>query len=299
MEITGFEGKKIHVHEWLDVEVPLGVVQIVHGMAEHASRYDEFARFLNNNGFVVIADDHRGHGETDPDTPGYATGDMFADTVRDEGIITDYYKQKFPDKKYVILGFSYGSFLTQSYIGKYSDKIDGAIIAGSCYKKDAEVYGGTFVAFFADLFGLEKKQAKLIERASFGAYEKQTESGDWLSVDENNNAAYHGDPQCGFVCSYRFYSDFFRGLRSLYTGRYIDGLRKDLPILLASGADDPVGEKGEGVKKLYSFYTEKAGMKDVELVLFPNSRHEFLNEKADRDFKWGTVLDFLKKVVAL
>ena len=69
--------------------------------------------------------------------------------------------------------------------------------------------------------------------------------------------------------------------------------------MLASGADDPVGEKGEGVKKLYSFYTEKAGMKDVELVLFPNSRHEFLNEKADRDFKWGTVLDFLKKVVAL
>ena len=70
MEITGFEGKTIHVHEWLDVEAPLGVVQIVHGMAEHASRYDEFARFLNNNGFIVIADDHRGHGETDPDTPG-------------------------------------------------------------------------------------------------------------------------------------------------------------------------------------------------------------------------------------
>lgn len=296
MILNSFDGKKICVHEWTDTASPRGFVQIIHGMAEHASRYDAFARFLNANGFAVAADDHRGHGNTDPDNLGYSDGDMFADTVRDEGVITDYYKTKFSQAKYYVLGFSYGSFLTQSYISHYGDKIDGAVIAGSSYKKDWKIYEGSLVAFCANLFGASKKQAKIIERASFGVYEKEIAEGDWLSTDEENNSAYHEDPKCGFVCSYRFYADFFRGLRKLYTPSYISGLNKDMPLLLAAGADDPVGDKGAGMKKLYDFYTDKAGMRDVELKLFPNSRHEFLNEKEDRAEKWGAVLDFFVKL---
>ena len=295
MEFIGFDGKKIHVHEWLNVSSPRGVVQIIHGMAEHAARYEKFAAFLNANGFVVVADDHRGHGETDPATPGYSDGDMFADTVKDEEKITDRYKSMYPGVKYFVLGFSYGSFLTQSYIASYGDKIDGAVIAGSNYKKDFDVYFGSLFAFFANLSGLSRNPAGIIERASFGAYEKQTEDGNWISADDENNAAYKQDPMCGFVCSYRFYADFFRGLRKLYTRSYAKKLDKELPLFLVAGADDPVGEKGKGMKKLFSFYKNKAGVRDVELKLFDGSRHEFLNEKKNRDEKWGAVLDFFER----
>ncbi len=294
MIFKSFDGKNIYVYEWKEVQSPCGVVQIVHGMTEHAARYDAFARFLNEHGFVVVADDHRGHGKTDPDTLGYSNGNMFADTVRDEGELTKYYKAQYPALPYVIFGFSYGSFITQSYISKYGDLIDAAIIGGSNYKKDFEVYLGSIVAGMGCLFA-PKKKAKLIEKLSFGAYSKKFEDGKWISADAENNDTYEHDPLSGFTCSNRFYADFFKGLKSLYTKNYIAGLKKSLPVLLVSGENDPVGDMGEGVKKLYNFFTEKAGMTDVSLVLFENSRHEFLNEKQDREKKWGTVLEFLKE----
>ncbi|MBR7186061.1 MAG: alpha/beta hydrolase [Clostridia bacterium] len=297
MKFTSFDGKEIYVHEWLEAEKPKGVVQILHGMAEHAKRYDAFAHYLNANGFIVVADDHRGHGKTDPESLGYAPGNMFADTVKDAAHITDHYKKEYPELPFFLMGFSYGSFLAQSYIAKYGEKLSAAIIAGSSHKKDLEVYLGSFVSGMGCMFSA-RKPAKLIEKLSFGAYEKKFEDREWLSVDGENNSAYREDTFSGFTCSNRFYSDFFKGLRSLYTKEYIAKLPKDLPILLASGQSDPVGNMGKGVKKLYEFYTDKAGMEDVSMVLFENSRHEFLNEKTGRETKWGTLLEFLQSVQA-
>ncbi len=296
MQFKSFDGKNIEVYEWTNVQNPKGIVQIVHGMVEHASRYTAFAAFLNENGYIVVADDHRGHGNTDPDTLGYCKGNMFADTVRDEAAITDYYKKKYPALKYFLFGFSYGSFLTQSYLGKYGYKLDGAVVGGSNYKKDFEVYLGSFVTGFVNFFGGAKKPAKFIEKLSFGAYAKHFKDGEWLSIDGENNSAYHADPFCSFICSYRFYKDFFKGLKKLYTKKYIDGLDRELPLLLVSGEDDPVGDMGRGVKKLAAFY-KKAGVKDVELKLFAHSRHEFLNEKENRDEKWNTLLAFFDRIV--
>lgn len=294
MNFKSFDGKEIFVHEWLQVKHPKGVVQIVHGMAEHAKRYQAFAEYLNQNGYLVVADDHRGHGQTDPSSLGYCAGDMFEDTVKDEIEITKYYRARFKELKYFIFGFSYGSFLTQKYISVNGEAIDGAVIAGSSHKKDFEVYLGSLVSHMKG----EKKAAKLIEKLSFGAYSKRFEDGQWLSVDAENNAAYGEDPLCGFTCSNRFYRDFFKGLRSLYTKKYIAGLRKDLPVLIASGESDPVGNMGKGVKHLARFYTEKAGMTHVECVLFPTSRHEFLNEKEGREEKWGTILKFFDEILS-
>ncbi len=291
MIFKSFDGKEIYVREWTDVKNPKAVVQIVHGMAEHSGRYDAFARFLNARGYIVVADDHRGHGDTDRDTLGYCKGQMFFDTVRDEAELTDFYKKIFAGLKYFIFGFSYGSFLTQRYIADYGEKVDGAIIGGSSYKKDFEVYLGSFVSHLKG----EKRPAKLIEKLSFGAYAKKFEDRQWLSTDAENNAAYAADPLSGFTCSNRFYRDFFKGLKSLYTKSYQRGLPRELPVLLVSGEKDPVGNMGKGVKKLYRYYTEKVGMENVTVVLFENSRHEFLNEKENRETKWGTVLNFLEE----
>lgn len=292
MKFKSFDGKEIYVHEWTDVENPKGIVQIVHGMVEHGKRYEPFARFLNEYGFLAVADDHRGHGNTDPETLGYCRGDMFADTVRDEGELTKYYKAKYPDLKYFVFGFSYGSFLTQSYLGQYGHLIDGAVLGGSNYKKDFEVSLGSFVSGMSP----KKKPAKMIENLSFGAYAKQFRQGEWLSNDAENNARYHADPFCSFTCSNRFYRDFFKGLKKLYTGKYIKGLNKDLPMLLVAGENDPVGEQGAGMKKLYRFYKEKAGVGDVSLVLFPDSRHEFLNEKSTFEEAYRTLLSFFNRI---
>lgn len=291
MQLKSFDGKTVFVYEWLNAENPKGIVQIVHGMTEHAARYAEFAAFLNAHGFLVVADDHRGHGKTDPETLGYCKGDMFADTVRDEGAITEYYQKKYAGLKYFVFGFSYGSFLTQSYIGKYGDKIDGAVIAGSNKKKDFEVYLGSFVARLKG----EKKPAKLIEKLSFGKYAKQFDDGEWLSADAENNKRYHEDPLCGFVCSNRFYRDFFKGLKNLYTKKYIAALSKGLPLLLIAGKEDPVGDKGAGMEKLRRFYAEKAGVKNVKLVLLENSRHEFLNEAQTKEKGKVEILSFLEE----
>ncbi len=288
MIFESFDGKKIFVHEWLDVAEPKGFVQIVHGMTEHGARYAEFAKYLNEHGYLVAADDHRGHGYTDPDSLGYSDCDnMFFDTVKDEGALTDHYKAKYPDLKYFIFGFSYGSFLTQCYISKYGDKIDGAVIGGSNKKKDFEVYLGAVAAGG----GNQKKPAKFIEEQSFGKWAKKFKDREWLSADAENNAAYRADKFCGFTCSKKFYADMFKGLKSLYTKKYAKGLRKDMPLLLVSGAQDPVGNMGKGVKKLFKYY-KKAGMKNVKMVLFEGSRHEFLNEKKNSERKRRTLLDF-------
>lgn len=293
MTFKSFDGKELYIHEWLEAEKPVGVVQIVHGMAEHGARYEPFARFLNEHGFVVVADDHRGHGLTDEKSLGYAQGDMFADVVKDEEAIQAHYAKLYPGLPYFLFGFSFGSFVTQSCISKFGDRLTGAIIGGSSHKKDFDVYLGTAVAAVLPA----RKPASFIEKLSFGAYARQFPDGKWVSADPENNAAYDADPFCGFTCSAGFYRGFFRGLRHLYTPSYIAGLPKKLPLLLISGARDPVGNMGAGVRKLRDFYVERAGMEDVAMVLFENSRHEFLNEKADRERKWGAVLAFLEKNV--
>lgn len=294
MEFKSFDEKIIYIHEWLGTKEPRAIVQIIHGMAEHARRYEEFAKFLNENGYIVVADDHRGHGKTDPDTLGYCKGNMFEDTVRDEGEITKYYKEKYPNLKYFIFGFSYGSFITQSYIEKYGDLIDGAVIAGSNMKKDLEVYMGAIVTNFCNMIGKEDRPSKLVEKLSFGVYSKKFKDGEWISDDENNNKRYHEDKFCGFTCSNRFYADFFRGLKKLYTNNYKDSLRKDLPLLLAAGKNDPVGDMGKGMKKLYEFYTKEAQMNKVDLLLFDGYRHEFLGVEKGKLERFNDILNFFE-----
>lgn len=298
MELRSFDGKKIYLYEWLEAKEPKGVVQIVHGMAEHAGRYDRFARFLNEKGYVVVADDHRGHGKTDFDSLGYSKKDMYERTLRDEREITEFYQKKYAGLPFFLFGFSYGSFLAQSYLGRYGEHLDGAVLGGSSYKKDAEVFFGYLIAGLNCLFGRAGKPAKLLEKLSFGAYAKKFEDGQWLSADPENNERYKNDPLCAFTCSYRFYKDFFSGLLKLYTKRYKEGLLKDLPLLVVSGKQDAVGNMGEGVKKLVRFYREKAGVKDVDLVLFERSRHEFLNEREGWERRAETIVKFFDSIIS-
>ena len=297
MQFTTFDGKQIFVREW-KIEGPRGVVQIAHGMNEYAARYDKFARRLNELGYTVVADDHRGHGDTDAETLGYAPGDMFADTVEDMAHIAEFYRGRYPGIKYVLFGFSYGSFLTQSFIQKHADLIGGAIIAGSSRQNALAVRAGLLIASLGCLCKGEDAPAKLVNGMVFGGYDKKFKEGrgQWLSSDKENNARYAEDPFCTFTCSNNFFRSFFRGLAGLYTKKNAAGLRREMPLLLISGKEDPVGGAA-GVGRLFDFY-KKQGMAKAEQYLIEGSRHEFLNEREHFEEAFAVIASFLEKIPA-
>lgn len=294
MLFTSSDGKQIAVREWTAAEDPVGVVQIAHGMNEYAARYDAFAKRLNALGYIVVADDHRGHGQTDPDTLGYAEGDMFEGTLRDMEGIARLYRSKYAGKKYVLFGFSYGSFLTQAFIERCPELLDGAIIAGSSRQNGAAVRFGLCVAKLACALKGEDAPAKFVNGAVFGGYDKKVggEHFSWLSKDEENNARYRADPQCAFVCSNNFFRSFFRGLAGLYRRENAGGLDRELPLLLISGEEDPVGGRA-GVLRLAAFY-RKQGVGRVDVYLVKDSRHEFLNERQHFEEAFGVIAAFIK-----
>lgn len=273
---TARDGKNINLAVWDKVNSPKGVVQIIHGMCEHIARYNEFAEYLNSKSYIVVGDDHRAHGLTDKERLGLSeNGDLFKDTVNDELDITDYLIKRYNLPVYVF-GHSYGSFLTQSYLMRSSDKIAGAILCGSALMNKPTVS-------FA--YGVAKRKCRKHKNAegtffadvTFNSYDKKIKEGKnaWISYNKENVDAFNADELCGFTCSYGFYRDFFKGLVAIAKGKW-EITNKNLPILLIAGADDPVGGSGKLVKKLYKRY-KKNGNK-ANIILVSNGRHEILNE---------------------
>lgn len=295
MILKSFDQKEIYVREWNNVEEPRGVVQIAHGMNEYSARYEAFAEYLNSLGYIVVASDHRGHGETDPETLGYWGGDMFDDTVKDLACVAKHFKEKYPELKYVLFGFSYGSFLSQRFIQKYARFLDGAILGGSSKNGWAVSETGYLCASVGAVLKGKDAPARFVHKNIFGRYDKMMPDGEFLSVDEENNCRYHADEYCEFVCSNNFFQSFMKNMKKLYSKKWASGLNCDMPLLLISGEDDAVGGMGKGTRKLYKFYRDH-GMKNVSMHLIAGSRHEFLNEKQNREEALSVISDFLRKI---
>lgn len=288
-KFTSFDGTVLQCYLWNEVRAPKGVVQISHGMAEHARRYDNFAQFLNKNGYIVFADDHRAHGQTSTKqsakgVKGYHKGDIYNDTVKDEIAITKYLKDKF-NLPVVYLGHSYGSMLGQRYIELDNDSC-GAVLSGSAMMKGGLLGAGAAIANMQyKLLGGEKKGV-LLDKMSFGAYNKPFKADKtdfaWLSRDKEQVKKYIFDEQCGYVMSIAFFKYFLNGLKASYLPENQKGINLDKPIAIFSGAEDPVGGKGKLVTALYDMY-KGLGVKNVSIKLYPEARHEILNEINNAD----------------
>ncbi len=274
----------IHVKTCVPDGKVRGVIQIAHGIAEHAARYSDFMAFLAENGFVVAADDHLGHGasiEKEEDKGFFAEKDGWWRVVDDLKTIHDTMKEKYPDVPYVFFGHSMGSFLARTYLIRYPDDCDAAIISGTGQQSPLMVNAGLFMAGMLVKKNGPRGDGKVLNDIAFGSYNDKIKfrytEFDWLSRDEENVKKYIDDPLCGFVAKCSLYRDMMEGIKFISSKDNAAKMNKNTPVYFMSGAADPVGEYGKGVNKAYKMFCD-VGMKDVTIRLYPEGRHEMLNE---------------------
>jgi len=298
--VKGSNQKDIYLYYWSTPSKPKAVIQIFHGMAEHAGRYERFAHYMNDKDFAVYANDLRGHGKTAERLGeiGYIGEDGFNGIVEDQHIITETIKANHPNTPVVILAHSFGSFITQEYITRYGKDVSAVIMSGSSMIKGFQVIAGRILAIISKMIFSERKKSHLINKLSFGAYNRKIENPtspfDWISRDKTEVRKYDLDPYCGIVLSINFYYYFFKGLAALYRDKKLNNIPKSLPIFMISGDNDPVSNYGKGVTKLYENY-KRIGLQNVDIKLYEGARHEILNE-INRVEVFEDIILFIKDV---
>ena len=273
---------------------PRFVLQIVHGIGEYMARYDRFARFLAGEGFVVCGTDHLGHGKTarSREELGFiAPRDGYKFMVKDLRKVTELFKSRYPGLPTAMLGHSMGSFLARKYAADYQDGIDAYIFEGTDGSNPAGKLGEAVISAI-QLFRGIRHRSPLITKFSFGTYcgrIKDHPTGfEWVTSDPEKLREYVNDPLCMFTFTLSAYRDLTRSLDEVLSKNWAPRLRKDLPYLLASGEDDPVGDYGEGVKKVYGMMKD-AGCERAEIRLYPGQRHELHNETHRQTFYEDTL----------
>ncbi len=271
---------------WVPEEGAKAVFQIVHGMAEHGERYEDFAKYLCSKGFAVMVDDHAGHGKSvkfDDDLGYFGESGGWNAFVEDEKAITELIKKEFPSLPVIFFGHSMGSFIGREYIRRYGndEAVKGAIICGTSGKNPAAAIAIVMAGAIAKIKGSRHK-SEFINKIAFGPYNAEIKNPktpfDWLTTDEEIVNKYIADKYCGFLFTAAGYKDLFTILNTVSGKDWYDGVPKDLPILITAGEDDPVGAYGKGIKEVYG-NLKAAGCADVTLNLYPGMRHEILNEK--------------------
>ena len=281
-----------------------GVVQLVHGMAEHIGRYDEFARCLAAHGYAVVGHDHVGHGRSvgDPSSWGVVDhrhgADHLLEDIRRVGV---YARERFAGVPHVMFGHSMGSFLLRAYLMEHGSGLSGAVVCATGWQGPAALALGRLVC---DAIGATRgwqTRSALVHALADGAYGRafpEAEGGrlGWLTRDEGRRAQFAADPACGFTFSVAAYHELFRIVGRAQSAAGARGMRPDVPVLLIAGGEDPVGARGKALPKVARLM-RAAGVRDVRERLYPGARHELLNE-TNRAEVFADVLVFLDECVA-
>lgn len=293
------DNKHLFYRVWR-VDNPVATVHINHGMAEHSLRYDSFAKTLNQNGFVVFIQDHRGHGRTKTeDEKGWFSENDGWNIICDDSYELDQeIKKEYPLLPHFIFGHSMGSFLTRTNLERHSDEYKAAVIMGTGASMGIVGKMGHMIASSRKKKYGSKYVDEFINKLAFGSYPKKFDYKTegvycWLSSDRDEVKKYENDPDCGFTCTTSFYMDLMEGIEWANNKKEINKIRKDLPLLFVSGSMDPVGSYSKGVIKAANLYKD-VGIKDVRIILYPEGRHEILNDKM-RDQVASDVVSFYKE----
>ncbi|MCL6456928.1 MAG: lysophospholipase [Gorillibacterium sp.] len=266
-----------------------GIVQLVHGSCEHAGRYQRFAHFLTEQGYVVYANDLRGHGrsvEAIEDFGYFGERGGWNAMVSELHEVTCLAHTEHPGLQLTMLGHSMGSFLARHYATQYGQDLDGLVLSGTAHHSRALLRTARMIAKLQIATQGSKHRSKLLYKLSYGTYNRRFEPSrteqDWLTRDEAEVDRFLQDKWCGFVFTASGFRDMFEGLLVITDPTQISKTPQDLPILLISGADDPVGEYGRMVKQAYDQY-QQAGIQQLKMKLYAGMRHEILNEIGRED----------------
>jgi len=257
-----------------------GIVLINHGIAEHIERYNEFINYLVNHDYIVYGHNHRGHKGSISryDEYGYVhTSDAFHTLVCDTFVILEMAKNEYPNLPIFLFGHSMGSFIVQRFSQLYGNKIDGIILCASAKQPTILLNFGIILANLICKFRGNRYRSKMIHKLMLGKFNKPFKPNrtkvDWLNTIEEEVDKYIADPYCGGIFTVSFYRDFLKGLKAI--NKNFQAIPKDLPILIISGSNDPVGGQGKLVKKLYKTLINE-NIKNIQLKLYENARHEIL-----------------------
>lgn len=300
------DGYELSVNRWMpDTEEEIkGVIQLHHGLAEHSLRYDRFGSVLAENGWVLNAYDMRGHGRSAENAEKNGTGIFgkladkkgFDRAVLDLKAVTDNLKNDFPGKKTILMGHSFGSFVSQGFIEEFGSSIDACILCGTAGPRPALVGFGSFFAHLITFFTGKNKIVPLLDKLSFGSYNARIQNPrtefDWLSANELNVDMYKMDNWCGFPLTASFFCSMTEGLVKIHKSKNMKKIPTSLPVFFIWGSDDPVGSYGATIKKLIEIYKSN-GIK-VDFKEYPGDRHEILNEN-DKETVEKDIIEWVNK----
>jgi alpha-beta hydrolase superfamily lysophospholipase len=282
--LTAPDGRALHVYHWEPAGPVRGVVQIAHGLAEHAGRYAELAGALAAAGYAVYAHDHRGHGQTAlgaDDRGFFAEKDGWRKCLDDLRQVNRQAAQAHPGVPLVLLGHSMGSFLAQQFMSENGNFLAGAILMATDGPPSLLARAGRGVARLERARLGARGRSALIHALAFGAFNRAFAPArtdfDWLSRDEAEVDRYGNDPSCGFVATVQLWIDLLDAWGSLARPARLAQIPRGLPILLLTGTRDPVSARGAGVKRLIRTY-RRAGLECVSALFYEGARHELLHE---------------------
>lgn len=276
---------EIHTIEWKPDGDVKAVLQICHGMVEYIDRYDEFANFLCGHGYYVVGNDHLGHGKSIQSKSEYGYFDKKygnACVIGDIHTLRQRTMKKYPEVPYFMLGHSMGSALIRQYIQMYGKGLEGVIIMGTP-KEELKItlLTGRFLCRLMSLLKGWHYKSKFVDNMVLGIYNKKFKPAktraDWITSDPEMLERYVNDPLCSFKFTVNGYYHMFSGMLKMRRKENFALVPRELPVYFVCGEKDPVGGFGKGVTKLYHKY-RKHGMMDVSMKMYPDDRHELLNE---------------------
>ncbi len=290
--IDSRDGKTaLHAVKWLPETEPVCILQIIHGMNDYIQRYEEMAQYFAGKGILVVGDDHLGHGSSVSKGGQYGyicETDGATVMVRDEHRLKKTIQQQYPGVPYLIFGHSMGSFILRNYLIRYGSGIDGAIICGTGNPAKWQLVAGKFVTTLLGKLRGDHYVSGFVANMTSKAYMKVIENPrtchDWICSDPKVVDAYAKDPQGGgFTFSVNAYHVLYELADRMQNKKELAKMPKKLPVLIVSGTEDPVGERGKAPQKLYDDFLN-LDMTKVTFKLYNGCRHELYNEPVKETF---------------
>ncbi len=297
----GADGQTIAAYTWLPADPPRAAVQIAHGASEHAARYGRVAARMTEHGFAVYAQDHRAHGRTADEhgTFGVARPGGWDAIVDDTHRLTERIAELHPGVPIVLFGHSMGSMIAQAYLQRWGDDLAGLVLSGTTGGLGLDDATLTMIGALGEGDGAD--QPSEVFAAMFAGFNEPFAGDDatgfeWLSRDAAEVARYVADPWCGFPLSNGYVADMLVGTAGMWTPEAEAAIRRDLPIYVMGGDQDPVGgENVQSVHELVERY-QALGAGPITLKLYAGGRHEMLNE-TNRDEVEADLIAWLDSVV--